>query len=49
MREEELPKISEVSFERLVILLHQGVEGRLEDVALVEVRSVIARVSTLYA
>jgi hypothetical protein len=48
-REEEFFKISSVSFERLATLLRQGVEGRLEVVILVEVRSVVARVSTLHA
>jgi hypothetical protein len=48
-QEEELFEISTVSFERLATLLHQGVEGRLEDVVLIEVRSVGARVSTLHA
>jgi hypothetical protein len=38
-----------VSFECLVTLLHQGVEGGLEDVALVEVGSVVFGVSTLHA
>jgi hypothetical protein len=48
MREEELFKISKVSFEHLATFLHQGVEGGLEDVALVEVGSVVARVFTLH-
>jgi hypothetical protein len=48
-REEDLFKIGVVCFEYLVTLLHQGVEGGLEDVALVEVGSIVARVSTLYA
>jgi hypothetical protein len=48
-REEELFKIGVVSFKHLVTLLHQGVEGRLEDVVLVKVGSVVARVSTLHA
>jgi hypothetical protein len=48
-REEGLFKIDAVCFKRLMALLHQGVEGRLEDVALVEVRSIIAGVSTLHA
>jgi hypothetical protein len=46
-REEELFEISAVSFKHIVTLLCQGVKGRLEDVVLVEVRSVDARVSTL--
>jgi hypothetical protein len=46
--EEELFEISEVSFERLATLLRQGVEGGLEDVALVEVGSVVAEVFTLH-
>jgi hypothetical protein len=49
MREEELLKIGMVRFERLVTLLHQGVEGRLEDVSLVEVGSIVPGVSTLHA
>jgi hypothetical protein len=48
-REEELFKISVVCIKRLETLLHQGVEGGLEDVALVEVESVVAGVSTLHA
>jgi hypothetical protein len=48
-RKEELFKIGTVCFERLVTLLRQGVKGGIEDVALVEVRSVVARVSTLHA
>jgi hypothetical protein len=48
-REEELFEIGVVSFECLATLLHQGVDGGLEDVALVEVRSVVAGVSTLRA
>jgi hypothetical protein len=48
-REEELFKIGAVRIERLATLLHQGVEGGLEDVALVEVGSVVAGVSTLHA
>jgi hypothetical protein len=47
-REEELLKISEVSFESLATLLHQGVEGGLEDVALLEVGSIVAEVFTLH-
>jgi hypothetical protein len=45
MREEELIKISVISFERLATLLRHGVEGRLDDVVLVDVGSVGARVS----
>jgi hypothetical protein len=48
MREEELFEIGTISFECLATLLHQGVEGGLEDVALVEVRSIVAGVSTLH-
>jgi hypothetical protein len=48
-REEEFFKIGVISFERLMTLLYQGVEGGLEDVALVEVGSVVAIVSTLQA
>jgi hypothetical protein len=33
----------------LVTLLHQGAEGGLEDIALVEVGSVVAGVYTLHA
>jgi hypothetical protein len=40
MREEELLKIGPISFVRLVTLLCQGVEGRLDNVVLVEVGSV---------
>jgi hypothetical protein len=47
--EEELFKIGAVCFKPLVTLLRQGVEGRLDDVAFIEVRSVVARVSTLHA
>jgi hypothetical protein len=47
-REEELSEISNVSFECLATLLHQGVEVGFEDVALVEVGSVAAGVSTLH-
>jgi hypothetical protein len=47
-RMEELLKIGMVRFERLVTLLRQGVEGGFEDVTLVEVRSVVAGVSTLH-
>jgi hypothetical protein len=49
MWEEELFEISAVSFERHASHLHQGVEGGLEDVVLVEVGSVGARISTLHA
>jgi hypothetical protein len=49
MRNEELFKIGAVCFERLATLLRQGVEGGLEDVALIEVGSVVAGVSTLHA
>jgi hypothetical protein len=48
-REEELSKIGDVSFERLSTLLRQGVECGFEDVALVEVGSIVAGVSTLHA
>jgi hypothetical protein len=41
--------IGTVSFEHLATLFSQGVGGRLEDVVLVKVRSVVARVSTLHA
>jgi hypothetical protein len=49
MREEELFEIGAVSFERLATLLHQGVEGELDDVALVEVGYVVVIVFTLHA
>jgi hypothetical protein len=48
-REEELFEIDAISFERLVTLICQSVEGGLEDVALVEVGSIVARISTLHA
>jgi hypothetical protein len=48
-REEEISEISDVSFERLSTLLRQSVEGGFEDVALVEVGSVVARVSAPHA
>jgi hypothetical protein len=48
MREEELLKINAVSFEHLTTLLRQGVEGRLEDVILVEIRSIVTGVFTLH-
>jgi hypothetical protein len=48
-REEELSKIGDVSFECLATLLHQGVEGGFEDVALVNVGSVVNKVSTHHA
>jgi hypothetical protein len=48
-RKEELLRIDAVHFERLATLLHQGVEGGLEDVALFEDGSVVPRVSTLHA
>jgi hypothetical protein len=47
-REEYLFKIGTVSFECVVTLLHQGVEGGLEDVALVEVGFVVTGISTFY-
>jgi hypothetical protein len=47
-REEELFNIGTVSFKHLVTLLRQGVEGGFEDVALIEVGSVVAAVSTLH-
>jgi hypothetical protein len=48
-QEEELSEISDVSFEHLSTLLHQGVKGGFENVALVEVGSIVVRVSTLHA
>jgi hypothetical protein len=47
--EEELFNIGAVSFERLTTFLRQGIEGGLEDVALIVVRSIVAGVSTLHA
>jgi hypothetical protein len=49
MREEELFKIGMVRIECLATLLHQGIEGGLENVSLVGVRSVVAGVFTLRA
>jgi hypothetical protein len=49
MREKELSEISNVSFKHLSTLLRQGVEGGLEDIALIEVGSVVIGVSTLHA
>jgi hypothetical protein len=48
-REEELFEIGAVTSECHATLLRQGVEGRLKDVVLVEVGSVVARVFTLHA
>jgi hypothetical protein len=48
-QEEELFKIGTVSIECLATLLRQGVKGGFENVALVEVESVVAKVSTLHA
>jgi hypothetical protein len=48
-REEELSDIGDVSFEHLSTLLRQSVEGGFENVALVEVGSVVVGVSTLHA
>jgi hypothetical protein len=48
-RVEELIEIGTVSFERLVKLLRQDVEGRLDDVVLVEVGSIVAGVLLLHA
>jgi hypothetical protein len=47
-REEEFFEIDAISFERLATLLRQGVEGRLDDVVLIEVGSVAAGVFTLH-
>jgi hypothetical protein len=47
-REEELFMIGAVCFECFATLLRQGVECGFEDVALVEVRSVVVEVSTLH-
>jgi hypothetical protein len=49
MREEKLLKIDMVRFERLATLLRQGVDGKFEYVAFVEVGSIVIRVSTLLA
>jgi hypothetical protein len=46
---EELLQISAMALERLGTLLHQGVKGGLDDVVLVEVRSIDARASLLHA
>jgi hypothetical protein len=48
-REKEFFKIDMVSFKRLMTLLRQGVEGRLDDVILVEIRSIGAEFFTLHA
>jgi hypothetical protein len=48
-QKEELSKIGNVSFECLSTLVCQGVEDGFEDVALVEVGSIIAGVFTLHA
>jgi hypothetical protein len=47
--EKEFFEIGAVSFKYLVTLFHQGVEGRIDDVVLVEVKSVGAGVYTLHA
>jgi hypothetical protein len=47
-QEEELFKIGAVSFECLMTLLRQGVDGGLENVALVVVGSIVVGVSTLH-
>jgi hypothetical protein len=49
MREEELFKIGAVRIEQLTTLLCQGVKRGLEDVALVEVGSIVVGVSTHHA
>jgi hypothetical protein len=48
-REEDLFKIDAVSVKCPATLLCQGVKGRLENIALIDVRSVVAIVSTLHA
>jgi hypothetical protein len=48
-REEELSEINNVSFKCLSTLLHQSVEGGFENVALVEVSTIVVGVSTLHA
>jgi hypothetical protein len=47
--EEGFFEIGMVSFKCLATLLRQGVEGRLDDVVLVEVRSIGVLVSILHA
>jgi hypothetical protein len=47
-QEEELFEVGAVNFERLVAHLRQGVEGRLEDVALVEVEFIGVGVFTIH-
>jgi hypothetical protein len=49
MQVEELIEIDAISFERLATILYQGVEGRLDDVVIIEVRSIGAGVSLLHA
>jgi hypothetical protein len=49
MWENKLLKIGVVRFKLLATLLHQHVEGGIDDVALVEVRSIVAKVPTLHA
>jgi hypothetical protein len=49
MLEEDLSDIGDVSFERLSTILRQSVKGGFKDVFLIEVRSIIAGVSTLHA
>jgi hypothetical protein len=49
MREEELFKIGVLHIKCLSTLLHQGVECRLEDIALVKVGSTVVGVFTLHA
>jgi hypothetical protein len=49
IREEELSEIDDVSFERLSSLIRQSIKGGFEDVALIEVKSVVVGVSSLHA
>jgi hypothetical protein len=49
MREEEFLEIGAISFKGHATILRQGVEGRLDDVVLVEVRSVGAGAPPLHA
>jgi hypothetical protein len=48
IREEELSEIGDVSFERLSSLIRQSIECGFEDVALIEVESVVVGVSSLH-
>jgi hypothetical protein len=48
-QEEELSDIGDISFKRLSTQLGQSIKGGFEDLALFEVGSIVARVSTLHA